>query len=77
MVMKKVILAISVALIATLSSCGGTESTDTEHVEEVGTEVYEETLKAQDEVDDINSELEELDAVDKEIEDLGNELDNI
>ena len=70
--MKKILLAISVALVAGLGSCA-----EQAPEEEVDTNVYEETLEAQDEVDDINSELEELESVEEELEDLEDELDNI
>ena len=82
--MKKTILAISIAVIATLSSCGSAESTankgevsTTSEQENEVDQIYEETLKAQDEINEINDEIDELDAVGKELEDLGNELDNI
>jgi len=76
--MKKVFTAASIVAITLLTSCGGsTEGEKVGSTEEAPTEVYEETLKAQDEIDDIKVEMEEMEEVEAELEDLESELDNI
>ena len=73
--MKKVFTAAGIVAITLLSSCGGAEKA--ESTEEASTEVFEETLKAQDEVDEIQLEIEEIEDTEAELEDLENDLDNI
>jgi len=73
--MKKVITAATLVAITALTSCGGAEEKVEDTVEM--TNLYEETLKTQEEVDELNLELEKLDAVEVELNELESELDNI
>lgn len=77
LIMKKVFTAASIVAISLLTSCGGAEENKSSSVEEAPSEIYEETLKAQDEIDDIKVEIEEMEEAEADLEDLENELDNI
>ena len=76
--MKKVITTATIIAITALSSCGGAEEKVDEAANEVDAKnLYEETLKAEEEIDELNLEIEELNEVEIELDELESELDNI
>lgn len=68
--MKNIFVATSIVAISLLASCQTKE-------EQPQSEVYEETIKVQEELDDINLEIEELENTQEELDELGDELDNL
>lgn len=70
--MKRVTRAVLSAIILSFSACSEKKAEDATEIP-----AYEETLKAQDEVDELQMELEELEETNQELESLGDELDNI
>jgi ABC-type metal ion transport system substrate-binding protein len=79
--MKKVITAATLVAITALTSCGGAEEKvdETVHATETvdAANLYEETLKTEEEIDELNLEIEELNEVEIELDELESELDNI
>lgn len=76
--MKKIITAATIVAFTALTSCGGAEEKVDETVETVeSAKLYEETLKTEEEIDELNLEIEELSEVEIELEELEDELDNI
>ena len=79
--MKKVITAATIVALASLTSCGGAEEKNEETVNATETvdaaALYEETLKTEEEIDELNLEIDELNEVEIELDELEDELDNI
>ena len=79
--MKKVITAATIVAFTALTSCGGAEEKVQENAKATETvdaaNLYDETLKTEEDIDELNLEIDELNEVEIELDELADELDNI
>lgn len=78
--MKKTMIAALLIGFTAFVSCGGSEEAkdgEKGKTEANDAALYEETLKTEEEIDELNLEIEELNEVEIELDELESELDNI